>query len=82
MFIHAVKTTYCAQCAARLNPAHKRKIADKSKAAKRRGTTEQYDLYLKRFEVNFHAACDCNDPLYLTGQSVMDDVAVVVQLHL
>ena len=53
--------TYCTH-AARLNGAHKKQIADNSRAAKRKSTINQYDMYLKRLEVSFLVAYCCNAP--------------------
>ncbi|DBB02548.1 TPA: hypothetical protein ACH3X3_011534 [Trebouxia sp. C0006] len=33
-----------------LNPAHKKQIADNSRAARRKSTIQQYDMYIKRLE--------------------------------
>lgn len=35
---------------ARLNDAHKKQIADNSRAARRKSTIHQYDMYIKRLE--------------------------------
>jgi len=55
--------TYYYTHAARLNPAHKKQIADNSRAARRKSTIQQYDMYIKRLEVSFHVAYRCNAPI-------------------
>ena len=55
------RVTYCIH-AARLNDAHKKQIADNSRAARRKSTIHQYDMYIKRIEVSVHVAYCSNAP--------------------